>query len=85
MAPITNGGRLLFNSVPTGMSLTLLSCILSEPGKTTVYYMTVVICLETVVLNGGIMIKTLKLSIDPYMRLKMQAPEINRSVSWVFH
>jgi hypothetical protein len=41
-----------------------------EPGKTTVYDTTEMIDLETVVLNGGILIKTLELSIDPYMRLK---------------
>jgi NADPH-dependent curcumin reductase CurA len=39
--------------------------------------------LQTVVLNGGILIKTLELSIDPYMRGRMRAPEIKSySVSW---
>ena len=46
-----------------------------EPGKTTVYDTTEMIDLETVVLNGGILIKTLELSIDPYMRGRMRAPE----------
>ena len=32
--------------------------------------------LETVVLDGGVLIKTLELSIDPYMRIRMRAPEI---------
>ena len=38
--------------------------------------------LETVVLNGGILIKTLELSIDPYIRGRMRAlvPE-NKSYS----
>ena len=87
MAPVTNG-RLLFKSVPTGMSL--LAYMLSyqcqlmcffyhlgypEPGKTTEYDTTETIDLQTVVLNGGILIKTLKLSIDPYIRDRMQAPE----------
>lgn len=45
-----------------------------EPGKTTVYDMTEKIDLETVALNGGFLIKTLELSIDPYMRNRMRAP-----------
>jgi NADPH-dependent curcumin reductase CurA len=54
-----------------------------EPGKTTVYDTTEMIDLQTVVLNGGILIKTLELSIDPYMRGRMRAPEIKSySVSW---
>ena len=47
-----------------------------EPGKTTVYDTTETIDLQTVALNGGILIKTLELSIDPYMRGRMRAPEI---------
>ena len=49
-----------------------------EPGKTTVYDTTEMIDLQTVVLNGGILIKTLELSIDPYIRERMRsrAPEI---------
>ena len=46
-----------------------------EPGKTTVYDTTEIIDLQTVVLNGGMLIKTLELSIDPYIRGKMRAPE----------
>ena len=46
-----------------------------EPGKTTVYDTTETIDLETVVLNGGILIKTLELSIDPYIRDRMRARE----------
>jgi len=64
MAPVTNG-RLLFNSVPTDYP---------EPGKTTVYDTTETIDLETVDLNGGILIKVLELSIDPYLRGRMRAP-----------
>ena len=48
-----------------------------EPGKTTVYDTTETIDLQTVVLNGGILIKTLELSIDPYIRNRMRAPEVN--------
>ena len=84
MAPTTNG-RLLFNSVPTGMSLLAYmvsyQCLLMhhldypEPGKTTVYDTTETIDLQTVILNGGILIKTLELSIDPYIRDRMRERE----------
>ena len=46
-----------------------------EPGKTTVYDTTETIDLQAVILNGGILIKILELSIDPYMRGKMRVPE----------
>ncbi|GBE89547.1 Zinc-type alcohol dehydrogenase-like protein [Sparassis crispa] len=62
MAPVTNG-RLLFNEVPTGYP---------EPGKTTVYDPLQTIDLENVPLNGGVLIKTLVLSIDPYLRGRMR-------------
>jgi hypothetical protein len=61
-----------------------------EPGKTTVYDTTETIDLQTVVLNGGILIKVLELSIDPYIRSRMREPETNSySVSceglWLLH
>lgn len=43
------------------------------PGKTTVYDESQTIDLETVPLDGGILIKALSFSIDPYMRGKMRA------------
>ena len=45
-----------------------------EPGKTTVYDATEIIDLQTAVLKGGILIKILELSIDPYLRSGMRAP-----------
>jgi NADPH-dependent curcumin reductase CurA len=45
------------------------------PGETTVYDTTQTIDLETVPLNGGILLKTLVLSIDPYFRVIMQNVE----------
>ena len=58
-----------------------------EPGKTTVYDTTQTIDLQTVALNGGILIKTLELSIDPYIRGRMQAPEakfpVSREELWI--
>jgi hypothetical protein len=64
MAPVTNG-RVLFNSVPEGFP---------EPGKTTIYDATETIDLDTVALDGGFLVKTLELSIDPYMRGRMREP-----------
>lgn len=46
-----------------------------EPGKTTVYDTGQLIDPDTVALNGGFLIKTLVLSVDPYMRGRMRAPE----------
>ncbi|TFK22718.1 alcohol dehydrogenase [Coprinopsis marcescibilis] len=66
MAPVTNG-RVLFNEVPTGYP---------EPGKTTVYDESQKIDPDTVPLHGGILLKTLYLSADPYMRGRMRKPEV---------
>ncbi|KAJ8474584.1 hypothetical protein ONZ45_g15904 [Pleurotus djamor] len=65
MAPIKNA-RHLFNEIPVGYPI---------PGKTTIHDESETIDLETVPLNGGILIKTLVLSIDPYLRGKMKAPD----------
>ena len=90
MAPVTNG-RLLFNSVPTGMptdahALVFMNPLCShilqgypEPGKTTVYDTTETIDLETVALKGGFLIKTLELSIDPYMRERLRELTVGSS------
>ena len=45
-----------------------------EPGKTTVYDTTETIDLQSVALNGGFLIKTLELSIDPFMSMLMLPP-----------
>jgi NADPH-dependent curcumin reductase CurA len=42
------------------------------PGETTVYDTTKTIDLETVPLNGGFLLKTLVLSVDPYFRALMR-------------
>lgn len=62
MSPITNS-RTLFNEVPIGYP---------EPGRTTVHDTSVSIDLETEPLKGGFLVKTLVLSIDPYLRGKMR-------------
>ena len=46
-----------------------------EPGKTTVYDDSQSIDPDTVTLDGGFLVKVLELSIDPYMRGRMHAPE----------
>ncbi|KAF8996534.1 alcohol dehydrogenase [Cyathus striatus] len=63
MAPVTNG-RIVFNAIPDGYP---------EPGKTVVYDTTQTIDLDNVPLNGGILVKLLNLSIDPYLRGKIPA------------
>lgn len=45
------------------------------PGKTTVYDESQTIDLDSVPLNGGVLVKTLVLSIDPYLRGRMRSPE----------
>ncbi|KAF9068364.1 hypothetical protein BDP27DRAFT_1383609 [Rhodocollybia butyracea] len=67
MAPIPNA-RLLFNEIPTNFP---------EPGKTTVYDTSKTIDVEKEPLNGGILVKTLVLSADPYMRVQMREAHID--------
>ncbi|KAH7924548.1 alcohol dehydrogenase [Leucogyrophana mollusca] len=62
MAPIPNG-RYLFAEVPSGYPV---------PGKTTVYDASQTIELDSVPLNGGFLLKTLVLSVDPYLRGRMR-------------
>ncbi|PIL25993.1 hypothetical protein GSI_11747 [Ganoderma sinense ZZ0214-1] len=65
MAPVKNG-RVIFNEMPTDYPI---------PGQTTVYDESETIDLENVPLNGGILIKTLVVSIDPYLRRMMIDPK----------
>ncbi|KAL0569942.1 hypothetical protein V5O48_012017 [Marasmius crinis-equi] len=64
MAPVRNG-VLIFKEVPTGYP---------EPGKTTVFDDSKTIDLDNVPLNGSVLVKTLMLSVDPYMRARMREP-----------
>ncbi|KAJ7604463.1 hypothetical protein FB45DRAFT_956754 [Roridomyces roridus] len=66
MAPARNA-RVLFSSIPKDYPI---------PGETTVYDASQTIDIENVPLNGGFLIKTLVLSVDPYMRGRMRAPEV---------
>ncbi|KAF8554168.1 NAD(P)-binding protein [Imleria badia] len=66
MAPTTNA-RQIFNEVPTDYPI---------PGRTVVYDASQTIDLENVPLHGGILVKTLVLSIDPYLRDRMRDSSI---------
>ncbi|KAJ7595967.1 alcohol dehydrogenase [Mycena floridula] len=65
MAPIQNA-QLIFNEIPTGYP---------EPGKTTVYDTSKTIDLD-IVPEGGVILKILYLSADPYMRGRMRDASI---------
>ncbi|KAJ6583416.1 hypothetical protein DFH09DRAFT_911609 [Mycena vulgaris] len=64
---VTND-RVLFAAVPKDFPI---------PGETTVHDTTQTIDLDNVPFNGGFLIKTLMLSVDPYMRGRMRSPEQN--------
>ncbi|KAH7913966.1 alcohol dehydrogenase [Hygrophoropsis aurantiaca] len=66
MSPVKNG-RYIFNEIPTDYPI---------PGKTTLYDGSPTIDLDNVPLNGGFLLKTLVLSIDPYMRGRMRDASI---------
>ncbi|THH07343.1 hypothetical protein EW146_g9348 [Bondarzewia mesenterica] len=66
MAPVTVG-RTIYKEIPPGYP---------EPGKTIVHDVSKTIDLENQPLNGGFLVKTLVLSIDPYLRGKMRDPKI---------
>ncbi|KAF8876980.1 alcohol dehydrogenase [Gymnopilus junonius] len=66
MAPVLNG-RIIFNQIPEKYPV---------PGQTVIYDTSKKIDLDTVPLHGGVLIKILDLSIDPYMRSRMRPPEV---------
>ncbi|KAF8996522.1 alcohol dehydrogenase [Cyathus striatus] len=61
---ITNG-RVLFNSVPE---------VYPEPGKTVVYDTSQTIDVDNAPLDGGILVKVLVVSVDPFLRERMHEP-----------
>ncbi|KIK57869.1 hypothetical protein GYMLUDRAFT_75178 [Collybiopsis luxurians FD-317 M1] len=66
MAKVVRNARVTYNNVPTGNL---------ELGKHLVYDDSATINLDNVPLNGGILIKAVALSVDPYMRLMMLSAE----------
>ncbi|TCD66315.1 hypothetical protein EIP91_001561 [Steccherinum ochraceum] len=66
MSIVTNG-RLLYVAHPTGYQI---------PGVHTKYVVEEQIDLDKVDLDGGILVKTLTLSSDPYVRLRMRDPKV---------
>ncbi|KAF7292628.1 NAD(P)-binding protein [Mycena indigotica] len=81
MAPVRNG-RVIFNAYPEG-KLANSTLLLNRsqpaeypiPGETTVYDESAQIDTATVALNGGFLVKTLVLSIDPFLRNRMRDPQ----------
>ena len=80
MAPVRNG-RVLFANHPDGMCIIrgIYVKITDDnqleypiPGKDIIYDESETIDLEHVPLNGGFLLKTLALSLDPYMRGRMR-------------
>ncbi|KAH8107298.1 NAD-P-binding protein [Phellopilus nigrolimitatus] len=67
MAPVTNS-RVLFNDYPEGKRF-------PEPEKTVVFDKSQIIDPDTIALNGGVLVKVLVLSVDPYLRNKMRKTE----------
>ncbi|KAJ8690068.1 hypothetical protein PTI98_012906 [Pleurotus ostreatus] len=59
---LTKNGRHIFNEVPHGYPI---------PGRTTIYDGSQSIDLDNVPLNGGFLIRTLDLAVDPYLRSMM--------------
>lgn len=59
--------RIVVNPTPLGYP---------EPGKHVTYDTSETIDLETVSLNGGVLVKVLYLSIDPYMRGRMRPESV---------
>jgi NADPH-dependent curcumin reductase CurA len=70
MVAVTNT-RVIFKEIPSGYP---------EPGKTTVVDTSETIDLDTVQVNGGILVKTITLSIDPYQRGRMRDEKIESYV-----
>lgn len=73
---LAKNGRLLFNEPPKDFPI---------PGRTTVYDDTETIDLDCVQLDGGILIKTLYLLADPYLRERMEEATIRSDYSAPFH
>jgi NADPH-dependent curcumin reductase CurA len=81
MVSVTNA-RVIFNSRPNGqyqvMEAVIPNFVLTiltgfpEPGKTTITDRSETIDLESVPLNGGVLVKAVAISVDPYMRLLMR-------------
>ncbi|KAF8996531.1 alcohol dehydrogenase [Cyathus striatus] len=71
MSPAVTNARVIFKSIPQGYP---------EPGKTTVYDTTQTIDLDNAPLNGGLLLKILDVSIDPYLRGKMRDAKIESYV-----
>lgn len=78
--PVITNGRHLFNEVPCLLPFQWIYLLIKSkvpkgypvPGKATIYDASQTIDLNAVPLNGGFLLKTLALSIDPFMRGKSE-------------
>ena len=64
--------RIRLTALRWGIDIPVASTGFPEPGKTTIYDESETIDLENAPLNGGFLVKTLALSLDPYMRNRMR-------------
>jgi hypothetical protein len=88
MAPVRNARIIMAEFLPgknswcrISVHLTLFCVVILDsyqPGKSTVYDVSQRIDIDTVPLNGGILLKTLFLGIDPYILARMRP----KSPSW---
>lgn len=65
--PATSNPRLFYAHTPSGIPV---------PGETTVYDPTPTVDLDNVPLDGGVLIKALVLSADPFLRARMRDPSV---------
>jgi len=92
MAPTTNR-RVIFAEIPVGTYILFDGELIDlpflintrragvpQPGKTMIYDTSHEIDLEHVPLNGGVLIRTLDLSIDPFMRGRMRQEDVKSYV-----
>ncbi|KIY69837.1 NAD-P-binding protein [Cylindrobasidium torrendii FP15055 ss-10] len=75
MSPTCNAAIIFKETLETGYP---------EPGRTTVYDTSRTIDLENVSLDGGVLVKLLYLSNDPYLRTRMGPPESGKWANPVF-
>jgi len=66
MSPVQNS-RVIYNAIPEGYPV---------PGLTTITDKKQTMDLDNVPLDGGFLLKTLVISVDPYLRGRMRKPEI---------
>ncbi|KAF8135827.1 hypothetical protein EV363DRAFT_1159125 [Boletus edulis] len=72
MAPVTNK-RIIFKEYPKGLPI---------PGQTTTFDASQTIDLDNIPLNGGILVKLLVLSLEPYIMARMGPSIVSLSLQY---